>query len=408
MDQVRNTLVDVSRATPGDTLNQLTVPSLLEINLSHSFASPMCFANVYLGHRHRLRILKAPCSAFRIATQEALHSGPPRLAFSSSACLHRLFFGRARVLYKPSLPVLLALAPPIGNWLTGGDYVKDLLLLLLVFYLHRLVEVPWNLYYPVEHDIRTGEQARARSLAHSELHLLELFLLIALSTPLPAPPRCPPPLACLVHFLLFGSASATPISWFSVLLAALHSSRASLRVPAPCTKSSMLRYRLPPTLPILLLPTDANRGIESQTRRLESTLRLLRKDNKEAIQAVETYVEGALAPLEDGVRRMERRVAKLRTSEKVKEGGEGFGGKRCCVCGSDEQVVEVIPEESGLSPTSSSTCPSSYSASADAESESCENFGFSNGDNGTTVMRSARAGSPLDCVMAGFCAASGG
>ncbi|KAJ7799350.1 hypothetical protein B0H14DRAFT_1707501 [Mycena olivaceomarginata] len=34
--------------------------------------------------------------------------------------------------YKPSVPVLLALAPPIGNWLTGGDHAKDLL---LVFYL---------------------------------------------------------------------------------------------------------------------------------------------------------------------------------------------------------------------------------------------------------------------------------
>ncbi|KAJ7500844.1 hypothetical protein B0H11DRAFT_2225226 [Mycena galericulata] len=233
-----------------------------------------------------------------------------------------------------------------------------------------------------------------------------------------------------------GSASATPISWFSVLLAALHSSRASRRVPAPCTQSSMFRYRLPPTLPILLLPTDANRGIESQTRRLESTLRLLRKDNKEAIQAVETYVEGALAPLEDGMRRMERRVAKLRASEKVKEdrrartavvvfradfricllrvhvrallaGGEGFGGKRCCVCGSDEQVVEVIPEEGVLPPTSSSrTLPPI--PPHDTEYESCEKFGFSNGDSGTTVMRSARAGSPLNCVMDGFCAASGG
>jgi hypothetical protein len=37
--------------------------------------------------------------------------------------------------------VLLALAPPTGNWLTGGDHVKDLLLLLLlVFYLHQIVE----------------------------------------------------------------------------------------------------------------------------------------------------------------------------------------------------------------------------------------------------------------------------
>ncbi|KAJ7028136.1 hypothetical protein C8F04DRAFT_70018 [Mycena alexandri] len=50
--------------------------------------------------------------------------------------------------YKPSAPVLIALAPPLGNWLTGGDHLKDLLLvLLLVFYLHQLVEVPWSLYH---------------------------------------------------------------------------------------------------------------------------------------------------------------------------------------------------------------------------------------------------------------------
>jgi hypothetical protein len=43
--------------------------------------------------------------------------------------------------YKPSWPVLIALASPVGNWLTGGDHLKDfLLLLLLVFYLHQLIE----------------------------------------------------------------------------------------------------------------------------------------------------------------------------------------------------------------------------------------------------------------------------
>lgn len=47
----------------------------------------------------------------------------------------------SRPWYRPSLPVVLALAPPIGNWLTGGDHLKDLLLLLLlVFYLHQLIE----------------------------------------------------------------------------------------------------------------------------------------------------------------------------------------------------------------------------------------------------------------------------
>ncbi|KAJ7833004.1 hypothetical protein B0H14DRAFT_2801682, partial [Mycena olivaceomarginata] len=47
---------------------------------------------------------------------------------------------------KPSVPVLLALAPPIGNWLTGGDHLKDPTPDPLA-YLHQMVEVPWSLYH---------------------------------------------------------------------------------------------------------------------------------------------------------------------------------------------------------------------------------------------------------------------
>ena len=43
--------------------------------------------------------------------------------------------------YEFDLSVLVALVSPIGNWLTGGDHVKHLLLiLLLVFYLHQIIE----------------------------------------------------------------------------------------------------------------------------------------------------------------------------------------------------------------------------------------------------------------------------
>lgn len=39
------------------------------------------------------------------------------------------------------LSMVVALVSPIGNWLTGSDHVKNLfLLLLLIFYLHQLVE----------------------------------------------------------------------------------------------------------------------------------------------------------------------------------------------------------------------------------------------------------------------------
>ena len=39
------------------------------------------------------------------------------------------------------LSLVVALVSPIGNWLTGGDHVKNLfLILLLIFYLHQLIE----------------------------------------------------------------------------------------------------------------------------------------------------------------------------------------------------------------------------------------------------------------------------
>jgi hypothetical protein len=43
--------------------------------------------------------------------------------------------------YEFDLAVVVALVSPIGNWLTGGDHVKNLLLVvLLIFYLHQIIE----------------------------------------------------------------------------------------------------------------------------------------------------------------------------------------------------------------------------------------------------------------------------
>lgn len=46
-----------------------------------------------------------------------------------------------RAWYDFDFSVVLALLSPIANWLTGSDYVKNVLLvLLLVFYLHQIIE----------------------------------------------------------------------------------------------------------------------------------------------------------------------------------------------------------------------------------------------------------------------------
>ena len=46
-----------------------------------------------------------------------------------------------RAWYEFDISVVLALLSPIANWLTGSDYVKNILLIfLLVFYLHQIIE----------------------------------------------------------------------------------------------------------------------------------------------------------------------------------------------------------------------------------------------------------------------------
>lgn len=41
------------------------------------------------------------------------------------------------------LSIIVACVSPIGNWLTGGDHIKNLfLIILLIFYLHQLIEGP--------------------------------------------------------------------------------------------------------------------------------------------------------------------------------------------------------------------------------------------------------------------------
>lgn len=48
---------------------------------------------------------------------------------------------KSRAWYEFDLAVVVALVSPIGNLLTGGDHVKNLLLIvLLIFYLHQIIE----------------------------------------------------------------------------------------------------------------------------------------------------------------------------------------------------------------------------------------------------------------------------
>ena len=59
-----------------------------------------------------------------------------------------MFLPDSRPWYQSNFPILLAVVSPLGNWLTGTDYIKNLFLIaLVVFYLHQLIEGPSFLFF---------------------------------------------------------------------------------------------------------------------------------------------------------------------------------------------------------------------------------------------------------------------
>ncbi|EKM52528.1 uncharacterized protein PHACADRAFT_149253 [Phanerochaete carnosa HHB-10118-sp] len=112
--------------------------------------------------------------------------------------------------------MVVALVSPIGNWLTGSDHVKNLLLLLLlIFYLHQLIEVPWKLYQGSRPRSRKSlkqvvQDARAE-FASSELRVRELFFLsLTVIAPFIG--------AVLVRHIFSAMDGVGSLSWFSVTL----------------------------------------------------------------------------------------------------------------------------------------------------------------------------------------------
>ncbi|KAJ7156229.1 hypothetical protein C8R46DRAFT_1040767 [Mycena filopes] len=224
----------------------------------------------------------------------------------------------SRPWYKPSAPVLIALAPPLANWLTGGDHLKDLLLvLLLVFYLHQLIEVPWNLYHaarPRRPPVPTA--AGAPSLpairAQAELRLYELsLLLLCLAAPLLGVFL----FRSLATFTSSPGAPATPISWFSATIFGLLTALRPLRelITRISARTSTLHTHIHAhAAPVPSALTPEVLSLRKKVAALETAFtRLAERD-----EALYAYVEDALAPIEKGVRRVERRVGKLRTNAK--------------------------------------------------------------------------------------------
>ncbi|KIJ64364.1 hypothetical protein HYDPIDRAFT_40580 [Hydnomerulius pinastri MD-312] len=123
-----------------------------------------------------------------------------------------------RAWYEFDLSVVIALVSPIGNWLTGGDHVKNILLiLLLIFYLHQIIEVPWSLYLMsrprrgAAPDKDASVEGRYHRVASTELRSLELFYLsLTVLSPFLG--------ALLLRTVIVTVSGPTTISWFSTSL----------------------------------------------------------------------------------------------------------------------------------------------------------------------------------------------
>ncbi|KAK7030040.1 hypothetical protein R3P38DRAFT_3353840 [Favolaschia claudopus] len=224
--------------------------------------------------------------------------------------------GPPRPGYKLSLPIVFALAPPIGNWLTGGYHLRDLvLLLLLIFYLHQLIEAPWSLYRSARPRRSFPASALHIAATKSQLRSLELLLLtLCVLTPILN-------VLLLRSLASFTSSSpsasgqttttTTPISWFSTMLFGLITAIRPLREL------------------VTRVSTHEVTTLRAQLARLEKALAELTARD----EALYAYVEDALTPLEKGVRRVKRREGKLKSNVKkqqeviVSGSNPGTGGK---------------------------------------------------------------------------------
>ncbi|KAF9068810.1 hypothetical protein BDP27DRAFT_1223680 [Rhodocollybia butyracea] len=123
---------------------------------------------------------------------------------------------QARSWYQFDFAVVAALVSPVGHWLTGGDHIKNLLfVLLLLFYLHQIIEIPWTMYHnsrprvhPHSSRVPAADNFHAKR-ASSELRFWE-FILFSFATFSPLLG------AWLLRYVTFAVTGQDVLSWFSI------------------------------------------------------------------------------------------------------------------------------------------------------------------------------------------------
>ncbi|KAG1773728.1 hypothetical protein EV702DRAFT_1200870 [Suillus placidus] len=213
--------------------------------------------------------------------------------------------------YEFDLSVILALVSPIGNWLTGGDHVKNILLiLLLIFYLHQIIEVPWSLYHlsrpkrrsPDVPSRQTSEQDPYHEIASSELRKLEIFyLFLTILSPLLG--------VAILRVVILSVAGPETISWFStslfILATGIRPWKHAVERLRQRTKDLHTVIHYPPAS-----SPDTQSQIEALTARvaeLETQLKECNETVKVLTEDVFDHVEGAVEGLEKSMRKQERK-----------------------------------------------------------------------------------------------------
>lgn len=249
------------------------------------------------------------------------------------------------------LSIIVALVSPIGNWLTGGDHIKNLfLIILLIFYLHQIIEstyfdeyraphaeklticaVPWQLYLGARprktgHRIPSvsGEEdervAHLTALAHRELSRHEVvYLALAVLSPLGG--------ALFLRHVLSSLGEQNSISWFSTTLFVLATgirpwthfvNRLKNR-----THELHTALHYPDEDSLVHMYEQTNRALQASQKRIDSLERelgILRESLKRAEQLREVCddLTEVLGELERAGKRNERKADAGRAAQSVR------------------------------------------------------------------------------------------
>ncbi|KAJ3536688.1 hypothetical protein NMY22_g5923 [Coprinellus aureogranulatus] len=230
----------------------------------------------------------------------------------------------SRSWYEFDLAVVVALVSPVGNWLTGGDHIKNLLLIvLLIFYLHQIIEIPWSLYRKARPRRRSPQfppspsepiEARYSHLAATELQRLELFFLFCtLISPLCG--------ALLLRYATSAVLGPDAVSWFSTGLFVLATGMrpwAHLVDRLNERTSELHDFIHYPEVVTAHDKHDPTEELEKRIAKLEKSLAKLKKNVVRATEELYDYVDDAVDALQGDIRdtgkRQNEKISQIRES----------------------------------------------------------------------------------------------